>query len=259
MRKDFYRKLFQEAWVAETKKDNDKNKEERYSGKEKLISISSLGSCYKKNIYRSLLTPEKEPVKSSPLRARQGTVLHDDVQKSILNQIDLIKSSLKKAGKNVVTIETEVRFDLDDGFIGHADVVIIFDNKEAHVIDFKFVHDFSYQKAFGIKRNRDKNALRQYKMQIVQYARQIEKMGENIKVTRAEIMYFRKSDANCNSIVIDGFDRVSIEEDIDRYVRQLNNLKRAPIEAINRFEWNGVPFEKWECDYCPFLSRCKGE
>ena len=73
-------------------KKNEKNRAERYVGKEEYYHASSTGSCSRKIWFESIqkATPTDEPDNRSQRLLRLGTIVHNDLQNSLLQYLSLI-------------------------------------------------------------------------------------------------------------------------------------------------------------------------
>ena len=89
-------------------KKNEKNRTERYVGKEEYYHASSAGSCSRKIWFESIqkATPTDEPDNRAQRLLRLGTIVHDDIQNALL-QYNVTIHSNKEKENNIKEKETK--------------------------------------------------------------------------------------------------------------------------------------------------------
>ena len=229
---------------------NEKRKEEFYDGHENKYSASSAGQCFKKHWYRAN-GYEGVPIDQRTNRLfRLGTLIHEDVQKSLENFIKKDKSNLLK-----IELEKEVNIPLFN-VRGHIDIIITDDsNREILIYDMKTAHSFKWKMLFGQIKNRKPNSDNGYRLQLATYILGVQ---NNEKYTdynyEALLWYYKKDTSHTKNSFLD---KKWIQEAIDYWgdvnatlggVKEPDKLPRGSF---------GIPNEDWECGYCQFESICK--
>ena len=236
-------------------------------------SASSAGSCYKKNIFRLFGFPEKEIQNRSKRLLRLGTIIHNDFEEAMHYYIKTRGSDISDdyeffIEKEIILKEYKVA--------GHLDLAILDKKRQKLIIyDYKTKGSYPWRLQFG--RNPKPKKMFNYEMQLATYAMGMSKTeGADLGVEMA-LIYYNKDTSVMKQVNVEEayagmareywnalnewndileslrFFMAGKNKDFDEAANQINNL--MPKEEIE-----GVPFEHWECGYCPYENICtKGE
>ena len=241
--------------------ENKKNRLERYDGKEYYYHASGSGTCSRKLYFQSVakVEPTNLPVAKSMRVMRLGTILHTDIQNSLIlynnnninNNINNNNSSElhKTVGKGRFVIEEEV-------IIGELNVRGFFDflqilnegksGEGFFLYDIKTAADYSFKKMFGIGASK---RMTHHELQLATYGYAVrEKYGE---LGGMYLMYYNKS--------------TSVIKYAEVPLTMLNtaymfwaNIKKEHSNGLPKFQDGVSPVMTWECNYCNYLDHCKG-
>ena len=172
-----FEKIYQEYIDSE----NEKNRKERYEGKESFYRASSSGFCSRKIYFESVAQIEvTNPTASKGQRImRLGTVMHDDLQRALIYNNNIInKESIVNKEKEIKNKQKE-RFHIEGNVEikelnvrGHYDAV--FEGNEVYLFDFKTIANWSYSKKFGHKKDFDPSIHQELQLGTYGYAIQEE-------------------------------------------------------------------------------------
>ena len=242
--------------------ENKKNYENRYVGKEHYYHGSGAGKCSRQLYFKSVEKAEATnlPNTASMRKMRLGTVMHEDIQKSLLiynntnntNNININNNitnntSNENINKNIGTsqiydIEGEIIID-ELSVRGFYDIV---QNKDGQVLlyDIKTAADYSFKKVFNAT---EPYAMKHQELQVSTYGYGVkEKYG---RLDGMYIMYYNK-----NTSVIK-YKQIPLMMLNSAYMFWANINKQHSLGLPN-FEDGVSPVMKWECDYCEFFSHC---
>ena len=243
--------------------ENEKNRLERYDGKEHYYHASGSGTCSRKLYFQSVekVEPTNPPDAKSMRVMRLGTVLHEDIQKSLVlyninnninNNINSnISSELNKTiEKNDFVIEEEVIIEELNvrGFYAllHFQKDIK-DGKGVVLYDIKTAADYSFKKLFGIGKS---NRMTHQELQLGTYGYAVkEKYG---RLDGMHIMYYNKNTSIINYM------EVPLSYTNTAYMFWAN-IKKEHSNGLPNFKDGVSPVMKWECNYCNYLNHCKPE
>ena len=241
--------------------ENEKNRLERYDGKEHYYHASGSGTCSRKLYFQSVekVEPTNLPDAKSMRVMRLGTILHEDVQKSLVlyninnninNNINSnISSELNKTiEKNDFVIEEEITIE-ELNVRGFYDLLHfqkgINDDRGVVLYDIKTAADYSFKKLFGIGQS---NRMTHQELQLGTYGYAVkEKYG---RLDGMHIMYYNK-----NTSVIK-YMEVPLSYTNTAYMFWAN-IKKEHSKGLPNFKDGVSPVMKWECNYCNYLNHCK--
>jgi hypothetical protein len=234
------------------KHEQDENNKSR--GKVAGFHASATGSCFRKQMY-SYYEYETSPIDDRSLRVlRLGTIVHSDVENAMHHYM---KTNSKEIMDNKLSIFSEHKVQIPElNVIGTLDIAIY--NAETEVLeiyDVKTAAAFTWSKHFGRKENRQENANQNYKLQLGTYGLA---MQSQVNPSKTELYLFWY---NKNTSMIR--EQIVHPEWIDKafdYWTELNELfqeyEEKFVDYLEPGIEYGVPFEDWECRYCPYESIC---
>ena len=239
-------------YIDYLKYKNDENAEERNDGK---FHASSAGSCYRKQMYRLYEFPQDELDEKSLKILRLGTIIHKDFEKAFLHHI--------KMKNNKGTIYTEHKVNIEGlNITGTLDAGEYIESGKArtyNLYDLKSSAAYKWSTMFGIKKNRQPTFEHdKYRMQLATYAMAV-KEEHDINALNMFLVFYNKNTSMMREV------KVYADEWIEKaqtYWEELNEIdmnigpENFEKELKPGFQF-GVPFEDWECSYCPFKSRCE--
>ena len=230
---------------------NDYLEEKRVENRKKYedvkgwFSASSAGSCFRKQLYRSL------GVEGSPIDIRSnrllrlGTIVHADFEKA-----------LKNYSEKDVTVVAEHRIKIPElNVVGHLDVGVVNKKQEKiHVYDIKTSGAWKWRMKFG--KNPDKNPSINYELQLATYGIGL---GNEYDITDVDlsIMWYNK---DTSAMKEENVSNLYMEEAFNYWteLNEVNDNISQPEELIPGKDEN-VPVYNWECKYCEFQgSHCPG-
>ena len=226
---------------------------EKYKGYEGWHSASQAGSCFKKLKLREEKTPEPSMEDRVMRLLRLGTIVHSDIEESI---IEYMKKDDYNDPKNNNTIYTEKRVEVPEfKVLGHLDIAIF--NKEykiAKIIDVKTCGSYPWKMKFG--RKPDPNANTNYNLQLATYSYAFsEEMGVSQDDMEMSLFWYNKDTSAVREIIVhNSWIEKALEywEDLREYTENTNS---EDLEVGSY----GVPMSNWECRYCGFKDiHCKG-
>ena len=230
---------------------NDYLEQKRVENKEKYkdvkgwFSASAAGSCFRKQLYRTMDLPiDPMDIRSNRL-LRLGTLVHADFEKALDEHVE-----------DVSTIVTEHQIRLPElNVVGHLDVGVI-DAKQdkIEVYDIKTAGAWKWRMKFG--KNPDRNPSINYELQLATYGIGL---GNEYDITDIDlyIMWYNKDNSQMrkeqvsNLYMEEAFDYWT---DLNKEVNSTNDL-----EKLIPGKHDNVPIYNWECKYCEFQGKyCPG-
>ena len=244
------------------KSKNDENYQKRYVGREHFYHASGAGMCSRKLYFQSVekVEPTNLPNTASVRRMRLGTLVHEDIQKSLLsynsiynnitnntNDINITEnigtslqavhnpSSVYDIEGEIIIEELTVRgfydFVQDDG-----DGVVLYDIKTAA--------DYPFKKTFNTK---EPYTMKHHELQLSTYGYGVkEKYG---RLVGMYLLYYNK-----NTSVLK-YKQVPLSMVGTAYMFWAN-IKKQHSTGLPNFEDGISPVMKWECDYCGYFEHC---
>ena len=242
-----FEKIYQEYIDSE----NEKNRKARYEGKESFYRASSSGFCSRKIYFESVAQIEvTNPTASKGQRImRLGTVMHDDLQRAliynnnIINKETIIKEKeIKNKQKERFHIEGNVEIK-ELNVRGHYDAV--FEGNEVYLFDFKTIANWSYSKKFGHKKDFDPSIHQELQLGTYGYAIQ-EQFG---KLDGMYLVYYNKDNSSMNSKQVPN-------TYTNRAYNFWYNINEEHKKGLPDFKQGVSPVQDWNCSYCPYLDHC---
>ena len=234
--------------------ENEKNVQERYVGKEHYYHASGAGKCSRQLYFQSVekVKPTNLPNSTSMRVMRLGTVVHQDIQNSLLysNSINNnINNNIKN--KNITKYIESNEFVIEgEIIIGELSVRGFFDivsktSLGVFLYDIKTAASYSFQKIFGTK---EPYTMKHQELQLCTYGYGVkEKFG---RLDGMYILYYNK-----NTSVMK-YKQVPINMINSAYMVWAN-IKKQHASGLPSLEDGVSPVMRWECDYCQFLGHCK--
>ena len=233
--------------------ENEKNVQERYVGKEHYYHASGAGKCSRQLYFQSVdkLKPSRQPSTTSMRVMRLGTVIHQDIQNSLLYSNNInnnIKNNVKN--KNITKYIESNEFIMEEEIIikelsvrGFFDVV---SNTSFGVFlyDIKTAASYSFQRIFGTK---EPYTMKHHELQLCTYG-----YGIKEKYGRLDGMYMLYYNKNTSVIK---YKQVPINMLNSAYMFWAN-IKKQHVSGLPNFEDGVSPVMKWECDYCSYADQC---
>ena len=156
-----FESIYQEFIDAE----NEKNRKERYEGKESFYRASSSGFCSRKIYFESVAQIEAtNPTEPKGKRImRLGTIVHEDLQNALVYKDNInnkeinnkeTKSIKEKENKNKQKESFHIEGNVEIKELnvrGHYDFVL--EGEKVYLFDFKTIASWSYSKKFGHKKD----------------------------------------------------------------------------------------------------------
>ena len=209
------------------------------------FSASAAGSCFRKQLYRTMDLPiDPMDIRSNRL-LRLGTLVHADFEKALSGHVE-----------EVSTIVTEHRIKIPElNVVGHLDVGVINAKQDKiEVYDIKTAGAWKWRMKFG--KNPDRNPSINYELQLATYGIGL---GNEFDITDIDlyIMWYNKDNSSMRKEQVSN---LYMEEAFD-YWTDLNGVKEETLqpEELIPGKHDNVPIYNWECKYCEFQGKyCPG-
>ena len=240
--------------------ENEKNRLERYDGNESYYHASGSGTCSRKLYFQSVskVEPTNLPNSTSIRIMRLGTVVHEDIQNSLIlynnnninNNINSnISSELHKTiEKDSFVIEGEIIIK-ELNVRGFFDLLQIQNEgergSEFFLYDIKTAADYSFKKLFGMGKQ---SRMEHQELQLATYGYALKE--EHGRLDGMYLMYYNKS----TSVI--KYKEVPLSTMNTAYMFWAN-IKKEHSKGLPPFQDGVSPVMKWECNYCNFLDHCK--
>ena len=240
------------------RKENEKNVANRYVGKEHFYHASGTGMCSRKLYFQSVdkVQPTNMPNNASMRKMRLGTLLHEDIQNSLLLYNSLYNNIINNTNNNIIKKNNEEIENLNSVYESDGEIIIdelsvrgffdIVENNDNNIIlyDIKSAADYSFRKVF----NTDKPyTMKHQELQLSTYGYGIkEKYG---RLDGMYLLYYNK-----NTSVMK-YKQVPLSMLNSAYMFWAN-IKKQHSVGLPNFEEGVSPVMKWECDYCEFYEHC---
>tara|TARA_R100000808_G_scaffold22392_1_gene48698 strand:+ start:2696 stop:3484 length:789 start_codon:yes stop_codon:yes gene_type:complete len=240
--------------------ENEQNRINRYEGNEHFYHASGAGMCSRKLYYQSVekIEPTNLPNETSNRLLRLGTVVHDDIQKSlelynndiyntlIYNNIYNTKEKENYRKEKETTkfhIEQEIQLE-QYGVRGFYDCVM--EDSQVTLIDFKTANSYSFKLKFG--RIPKPNVMTHQEMQLGTYGLAVqEKFG---RLDGMYLMYYNKD----TSVVKETKVPLTFLKKAESF---WSNINREHERGLPMFKEGVSPVQDWECKYCQFYDHCR--
>jgi CRISPR/Cas system-associated exonuclease Cas4 (RecB family) len=215
-----------------------------------MFHASTAGSCFRKQIY-SLFDFVPAEFDDRTLRVlRMGTIVHSDIEKALREYVP--------KEHEVLFIEHGIEIE-DLNVIGTLDVAVWDETtKDLSVYDIKTAANYTWSKHFGRKDNRQKGSNENYKLQLGTYAFAMQRTL-NPSRTSLYLLWYNKNNSSVREQIImpDWIDNAitywtELNEMLDEYSKNDGQLTDMLIPEVDY----GVPFQQWECGYCPYYEQC---
>ena len=243
-----------QVYAQYIKAENDKNTQERYVGKEHYYHASGAGKCSRQLYFQSVakVEPTNLPNSTSSRVMRLGTVVHQDIQNSLLfsnnNNNNIInnisnKDIIKHIRSDEFIIEGEIIIK-ELSVRGFFDVVFN-EASGVYLYDIKTAASYSFTKVFDMEKP---YAMKHQELQLATYGYGVrEKYG---RLDGMHLLYYNK-----NTSVIK-YKQIPLTMLNSAYMFWAN-INKQHTSGLPGFEDGVSPVMKWECDYCNFLGHCK--
>ena len=239
----------------------EKNRKERYEGKESWYHASGAGSCSRKLYFESVeqIKPTGVFDERTKRLLQLGNLIHEDVQKSLTHtrnrdynrDISIDNTQLKKEIKNK---EKDVEF-LVEGEIkieelnvrGFYDVVAKHtdDGKRIYLYDIKTCGAWSWKMKFG--RKKTLNPSIHYELQLGTYGYALKQQFGQLD--GMFLYYYNKDDSKMRCV------EVPLTY-ISRAYLFWKNINDEHKQGLPQFRTGVSPVQKWQCNYCQFKEHC---
>ena len=234
---------------------NEANQIIRSADAKDQYSASGAGMCIRKHWY-GINNYERKTKDDRSLRLlRLGTVLGRDFDKAINWYEQLNKEAKDVAGNETAGYkfytESPVKCERLK-LIGHFDLLIVDNNRNGYLYDYKTSHSFKFKQLFG-RSKMDGSPSNNYEYQLGTYAFMIEEDKEHNycdQVVHMENIYINKDNSVVKSKVADN----EYKDHAKNYweiVNKYNEVDEPPAFG----SWS--PAYTWECGkYCDFSDVC---
>ena len=217
---------------------------------EKLFHASSAGSCLRKQMYSYYDFPQDRKDKRSYRILRLGTIVHKDIEEAIANYEDV-----NSGGNEQVFIEDKIEIE-ELNVVGTYDVGRIdMEENKFTLWDIKTAAAYKWTTKFGRKQNRKPSSDTNYKLQLGTYALGI---NQKFKVGKIEmyLLWYNKNTSQMREQIVSP---EWIEKALEYWVtvnETLEDMDEHFEEELKPEYYLGVPYQDWECRYCPYYSIC---
>ena len=254
--------MFEQIYQQYLIKKNEENRKDRYDGNEGWYHASGAGLCSRKLYFESVekTKPTNPPNKSSMRKMRVGTILHQDIQDSLIlynNIYNNIQDNIKKDNilQSNITQEYNVKFDVEGeirlpslNVRGFYDVVSrdCSAEKTVKLYDIKTTASFSFARKFSRKLITPQENRNHY-LQLGTYGLGLREEG--LDVDQMSIIYYNKDNSTMREVVVPNMF-------IDEAKRYWYSINEEHSKGLPGFNFGTSPANAWICGYCQFKSRC---
>ena len=246
----------QKLYDSYIKVENNRNREERYKGKEEYYHASSAFSCRRKLYFETVLVSDNTnpPNDSSYRKMRLGTIFHSEMEKcfdyynngGILYTKGITSSNTKGIPRASFSVYQEKEIIIDFVNVrGHYDLVLQMDTGEVYLYDYKTMGSYPWKLKFG--RNKVPSNLR-YEFQLGTYGYAIKKQFG--RLDGMFLIYYNKDTSTMRQVPVD----LSYTEKAIQFWKEVNSEHKL---GMPKFEKGLSPVESWECSYCQFQELCQ--
>lgn len=239
----------------------EKNRKERYEGKESWYHASGAGSCSRKLYFESVeqIKPTGVFDERTKRLLQLGNLIHEDVQKSLTHtrnrdynrDISIDNTQLKKEIKNKekdveFSVEGEVKIE-ELNVRGFYDVVAKHtdDGKRIYLYDIKTCGAWSWKMKFG--RKKTLNPSIHYELQLGTYGYALKQQFGQLD--GMFLYYYNKDDSKMRCV------EVPLSY-ISRAYLFWKNINDEHKQGLPQFRTGVSPVQKWQCNYCQFKEHC---
>jgi CRISPR/Cas system-associated exonuclease Cas4 (RecB family) len=239
----------------------EKNRKERYEGKESWYHASGAGSCSRKLYFESVeqIKPTGVFDERTKRLLQLGNLIHEDVQKSLTHtrnrdynrDISIDNTQLKKEIKNKekdveFLVEGEVKIE-ELNVRGFYDVVAKHtdDGKRIYLYDIKTCGAWSWKMKFG--RKKTLNPSIHYELQLGTYGYALKQQFGQLD--GMFLYYYNKDDSKMRCV------EVPLTY-ISRAYLFWKNINDEHKQGLPQFRTGVSPVQKWQCNYCQFKEHC---
>ena len=236
----------EEIYASELEREQLINRN-KYRNHDGWFSASSAGSCFKKLMLRREGVQEPKMDDRVMRLLRLGTVVHEDIQRAIMNS--------EQMGDTNLTIMMEKRVEIPElNVVGHLDIGIL-DKKTGNlkVVDIKTCASYKWRMKFG--RNPDKKGNPNYNMQLATYLKALRDETKSDGLASMSLLWYNKD----TSAMREEYVELPWIDKAIEYWEELNEYSDESTSEDMVVGSYGVPMENWECRYCGFKDiYCKG-
>ena len=225
----------------------EQNNQDRIKESEGRYSASGAGLCMRKQYYQKHNAPRDKHDKIGLRTMRLGTVYGEDVQNCVLQYFSAYENLSYKCYSEEYIYADDLYSHSKIG--GHFDLLIVDENKQGYLYDFKTANSWKYKGLFG--RNRSTaNQTSNYELQLGTYAMILNHTKKYCdKIVQMGNIYFNKDNSNMQQLLADV--NVYIEY-ADMYWQTLNDYENE-LPSIG----GNCPTYEWECKkYCNYRTIC---
>ena len=223
----------EEIYASELEREQVINRS-KYINHKGWFSASSAGSCFKKLMLRREGKQEPKMDNRVMRLLRLGTVVHEDIQRAIMNS--------EQMGDRNLTIMMEKRVEIPElKVVGHLDIGIL-DKKTGgiKVIDIKTCASYKWRMKFG--RTPDVKGNPKYNMQLATYTEALSNESDAYGTIEMSLLWYNKDTSALREENVD----IGWIEDAINYWEDLNDYTEGNTWESLEPGTYGVPFENWE-------------
>ena len=217
-----------------------------------LFHASSAGSCLRKQMYNYYDYPHDEKDKKSYRILRLGTIVHKDIEEAIAHYCT---EFMNNDGNKQVFIEDKIELE-ELSVVGTYDVGKLDAEENRFTLwDIKTAAAYKWTTKFGRKQNRKPSSDTNYKLQLGTYALGINHKYKVSKIEMYLLWYNKNTSAMREQIVSPEW----VEKALEYWVavnEVLEDIGNHFEEELKPEYYLGVPYQDWECRYCPYYNIC---
>ena len=250
--------MFEEIYHDYLNHKNEQNRKERYEGNESWYHASGAGFCSRKLYFESVEKAKPtNPANEKSMRVmRVGTILHEDIQNSLILYNNIYNNNIKdNILQGNITQEYNVKFDVEGevrlpslNVRGFYDVVSrdCSAEKTVKLYDIKTTASFSFARKFS-KKLISPQENRNHYLQLGTYGLGLREDG--LDVDQMSIIYYNKDNSTMREVVVPNMF-------IDEAKRYWYSINEEHSKGLPGFNFGTSPANAWICGYCQFKSRC---
>ena len=259
--------MFTEIYHEYLLHKNEENRLDRYKGKEDWYHASAAGLCSRKLYYESVekVEPTNPPTRASMRKMRVGTILHEDIQNSLMFSNTVYNTKYNIHNENSIqSLDIKdvpnVKFDVEGEICltslnvrGFYDVLLLIslpdgtENTTVKLYDIKTTASYSWKLKFSRTLKKPQENRNHY-LQLGTYGLGI--MEQYGRLDGMSILYYNKDTSAMREVVVP----ISYVETAKRYWHVINE---EHAKGLPNFNLGSSPVYTWVCNYCQFKNHCK--
>ena len=235
---------------------NEENRVDRYEGNEHWYHASAIGLCSRRLYYESIekVKPTNKPNMNSMRIMRLGTVVHEDIQKSLSIYTNIYNNIYTNKKKKLITEKKKnnIKFHIENEITlptlnvrGFYDLVAEVQANGIFLYDIKTVGSYPWKLKFG--KQKELEPSNNHFLQVATYGLGIrEEFGQ---LDGMYILYYNKDTSALKQVEVP---QIYLSMAESYWI----NINKEHQQGVPQFSLGTSPYKAWVCDYCQFKDHC---